>query len=203
MLYPITQNIRKYIYPREKVLCVPEIVIHVGGRKVSVEVSDEEAKNILNDLVFGSIAPLYSEECADDASPNESDDHIVGPLNESISASDFMPIPSKEEIKNFIKSQPNYRHSVESLAEYFAKKKVSVEDGKAAGMWLNAIRTQASRIRGEIGGQEEGQWRSETRGRQKQFTFVNSSSGMPITFNSQRSLAINTDVMETSKILDR
>ena len=102
----------------------------------------------------------------------ESRNDIYNNSEADISGSDFLPIPSREDIYAFIKSQPDYRHSVESIGEHFAKKKVSCADGRAAELWLNSIRGAGNRIREEIETQENGKWKFERRARQKTFRFI-------------------------------
>ena len=146
-----------------------EIVVRVRGRNASIEVSDEEAQKILNDLLFLSQSPQPVATISNTAKPADID-------NESkritVSGSDYLPIPSREEVVSFIKSQPNYKHSVESIAEHFAHHEVSSTDGEAAEAWLNSIRGYGNRIRDEIKDQEKGVWKLERRGRKKTFWFV-------------------------------
>jgi hypothetical protein len=148
-----------------------EIVFHIGGRIVSIEVSEAEARKILNDLVFQSSQSssqlIENPKTAELIENADSDTSVI-----DISGSDFLSVPSREEITDYIKSQPEYKHSVESIAEHFAHKKVSSADGRAAELWLNSIRGAGNRVREDIMNDENGKWRSTRRARQKIFWFV-------------------------------
>lgn len=147
-----------------------EITIRIGGRNVSVELSEGEARKILNDLIFRSTEP--TEEIRISTRPEVASEFTSSASGESVSGSDFLPIPSRDEIMTFIRSQPEYVHSVESAAEHFAHKEVSTADGRAADLWLNSIRGYCRRIRDEIAQNEKGTWKEDRRGRRKTFRFV-------------------------------
>ena len=156
-----------------------EITIRVSGRSVHMEVSEAEAKKVLDELLFsrqelktvvesGSKGGIYTETEAE------------------VSGSDFHPVPSREEVEAFITSQPDYRHSVESIAEHFAQKRVSSADGRAAELWLNSIRGHGNRVRDSIEKNEIGKWEFERRVRQKIFRFVKQEEGNISTSPNQR-----------------
>lgn len=154
-----------------------EITIRIGGRNVSVELSEAEARKILDDLLFRSNGPkggslaesIISRDTLEDKSTVQ---------DESISGSDFRPIPSRDEVMAFIKSQPEYKHSVESIAEHFAQCEVSSTAGRAENLWLNSIRGYGNRIREEIAQKENGTWKEDRRGRKKAFRFVRQDENM-------------------------
>lgn len=147
-----------------------EITIRVGGRLVSMEVSEAEARKVLDELLFQSIKSSSHE--VEPIKIEESKDDTCMTMEADVSGSDFCRVPSREEIEVFIRSQPDYRHSVESVAEHFAQKKVSCADGRAAELWLNSIRGYGNRVRESIEKDENGQWISERRGRKKSFRFI-------------------------------
>lgn len=148
-----------------------EITIRIGGRNVSVELSEGEARKILNDLIFRSTEPT-EEIIRISPRPETSSEFTSAASEESVSGSDFLPIPSRDEIMTFIRSKPEYTHSVESAAEHFAHRDVSAADGRAADMWLNSIRGYCRRIRDEIAQKENGTWKEDRRGRRKTFRFA-------------------------------
>lgn len=160
------------------VIEMAEIIIRPeGGYPVSIQISEADARRILNDLVFRidqPLAPSVDKKIEPATRPiEEKVDEIVEVV---VSGSDFLPIPSRDEITAFIKNQPDYRHSVQSIAEHFAHRKVSNAEGKAAGLWLNSIRSVGNRIRSEIEKEEKGEWVyevvSDRFARQKVFRFI-------------------------------
>lgn len=159
------------IYPARLHTNMAEITIRIGGRNVSVELSEVEARKILDDLLFRSDSLIIGNI---DTSPRQGpiSESKVTATEESISGSDFAPVPSRDEVLAFIKSQPDYRHSVESIAEHFAGRAVSKTDGRAAELWLNSIRGYGHRIRNEISTNEGGAWKDDRRGRRKFFRFI-------------------------------
>lgn len=140
-----------------------------GGRAVTIEISEAEARRILNDLVFRLDQPPVPSV---DEKKIKSTTPLIEETNKDASGSDFLPIPSREEIAAFIKSQSDYTHSVESIAQHFAQRKVSTTEGRPAELWQNSIRSAGNRIREEIETQENGKWISERRARQKVFRFI-------------------------------
>jgi hypothetical protein len=144
-----------------------------GGRPVTIQISEADARRILNDLVFQPGPPSVDKEIGLPARPIEGE---IDETTEVASGSDFLPVPSRDEIAAFIKSQPDYKHSVQSIAKHFAKRKVSTADGRAEELWLNSIRSAGNRVRGEIETEEGGKWVSEVvsdrYARQKVFRFM-------------------------------
>ena len=111
-----------------------EITIRVGERKVTVEVSEDEARKILNDLIFQSTQDSEQAIGEIEATVGSKDEINIEPDEDhgNISGSDFLEIPTEIEIRAFIESQPNYKHSVESIAHHFAHRKVTGAEGRAA-----------------------------------------------------------------------
>jgi len=80
-------------------------------------------------------------------------------------------VPSRNELEDFIKSQPEYKFSVESISHHFIGDKISNVDEIESVKCLNAIRSKINRIRISIEESESGEWISEFKGRQKVFKF--------------------------------
>ncbi len=170
----IPERTDRFIRPGDKVCVMAELIIRPeGGRPVTIQISEADARRILNDLVFQPGSPSVDKQIGLPARPAEGK---IDETTEVASGSDFLPIPSRDEIAAFIKSQPDYEHSVQSIARHFANTNVSSSDGKAAELWLNSIRSAGNRIRGEIETDEGGKWVSEVvsdrYARQKVFRFM-------------------------------
>jgi hypothetical protein len=138
-------------------MSVHRITILKGEKKVvDFEVDDEVAKSIVNQLVDLSFLTT-------DAPSKDTHTEYFKELPQ---------LPTFNEIKDLIKSQPNYKHSVELLALHFAQRRVESSESNEASRWLNAIRSTTSRVRAEIEDKDGGDWSSERRDRQKIFTFI-------------------------------
>lgn len=123
---------------------------------INFEVDDEIAKNIITQLV----------ELSFQTTAISSQDTRIESFKE------LPQLPTFNEIRDFIKTQSDYKHSVESVALHFAQRKVDSKENDKALLWLNAIRSASNRVRKEISDKESGVWDFERRDRQKTFTFI-------------------------------
>lgn len=142
-----------------------QLTFHFAERDLTISISDTEAKKILDELVLMPLQAVPSK-----ITPS------IPPLSHNSAGSvkhlPLPPLPSRKDVKDYIISQPNYRHSVESLVEHLIGRKISSDEGENSVRWINGVRSTINRVRKEIENKEKGNWVSERRDRQKVFEFV-------------------------------
>lgn len=84
----------------------------------------------------------------------------------------ILTVPTRTDIKNYIISQQNYKHSFEDITQFFSGTKELNTNDPDVIRWLNAIRMKSKRVRIEIEQLENGHWDSAQDGRNKVFTFI-------------------------------
>jgi len=83
-------------------------------------------------------------------------------------------IPSRDQMEGYIRSQLEYRYSIEELAKHFFGKEINSSDSDDAKRVLNGIRSKVQRIRESIEKSEAGNWVDTFDGRYKIFRFIKS-----------------------------
>lgn len=86
----------------------------------------------------------------------------------------LLKVPNRVEIENFIKAQPNYQFSFESISQHFLGDEISNSNKSELNKCINAIRSKTNRIRQAIAESENGQWTSYYDGRNKVYEFIKS-----------------------------
>jgi len=135
-----------------------------GMPRTTIEINDAEARDILSKLM-----QLPLQKTFEIGSTISSTSKITATPHISY---EYPPIPSNKEVRKFIESQENYKHSVESIAQNFAKRKVSSDESESAISWLNAVRAMTNRVRKNIEQETGGTWIYDRRNRQRIYTFI-------------------------------
>jgi len=65
---------------------------------------------------------------------------------------------SRNKLLTYIKSQPDYTHSIGTVSQHFIGRVLSYPDGTDAANWLNGTRNKLKRIRTKIAKEEDGHW---------------------------------------------
>ncbi len=88
-----------------------------------------------------------------------------------------MKVPPRLEIENYIKSQPDYKFSIDDIVQHLSGNTRLDFTEPDVIRWMNAIRAKVQRIRDLIAESEKGRWVSDYDGRNKFFTFLRNTGG--------------------------
>lgn len=86
-----------------------------------------------------------------------------------------LKVPEYSKLEDFIKSQPDYKYTVEAITQHFFGDKLDKHNEEDIGRLVGGIRAKANRIRGAIMKSEKGQWISSYEGKSKVFKFIKNS----------------------------
>lgn len=84
-------------------------------------------------------------------------------------------IPNRAELLRYIRSRPDYSHSVEDIIREFVGEDVLIDPSMESERLKNAVRSKLPRIRDEIEKQENGRWEEGKSGPFKVFWFIKSN----------------------------
>ena len=91
--------------------------------------------------------------------------------NQSTKSESLIKDPTREELVEFIKSQPNYEFSIESITQHLFGDSIVVMDSAEKTRVSNLIRSKTSRVRENIQKMENGEWTTRRDGRIKVYSF--------------------------------